>query len=168
MAHEKKFKREFAEKEALSVISKLDGLYKDLAICGSIRRGLAEVGDLDIVIVPVRNEDQESLLISSIKSLGEVLANGSKVIRIALPSKLQVDFYIAPERLLGAFKLFLTGSKDFNIKCRGTAKRFGHRLSQYGLIGENGEEVAVGELEILEALGMGEFSNPVTRSISFK
>jgi DNA polymerase (family X) len=156
-----RFKRDFVELEAAEISAAL-AEYGKISFCGSFRRGCDNVGDLDIVI----SSSNESLLIDSIKSLAkEVLANGSKIVRIVLPSELQVDFYIAPERLFGAFQLFLTGSQAFNIRCRSLAKRFGWRLSQYGLLGENGEEIAVGELEILEKLGLLEFTDPKTRSL---
>jgi DNA polymerase (family X) len=157
-----KFKRETAEREAAYIFSSLDG-YSRISFCGSLRRGLETVGDLDVV---VSASGDESVLIDSIKSLAEeVLANGSKIVRIVLPIGLQVDFYIAPERVFGAFELFLTGSKNFNILTRQVAKRFNHRLSQYGLLDEDGKEISVDELGILESLGLLNFSDPKTRSL---
>lgn len=164
MAKKGKFKREDVERDVARISSALQGFSK-IKFCGSYRRNLPVLGDLDVVVTP---SGDESLLISSIKSLAkEVLANGSKVVRILLDNDLQVDFYVCSDRLFGSFCLFLTGSASFNIKCRSLAKRFGWRLSQYGLLDENGTEVSVDEIGILECLGLNEFADPVTRSINF-
>ena len=168
MTRKGRFSREQAQKDLLYVYSKLES-YGRIRVCGSFRRGLDAVGDLDIIVTD--NEEnaktiETGFLHQSIKAMAdEILASGQKLIRIILPSGMQGDFYIAPERLFGSHSLFLTGSKQFNILCRGKAKRYGWRLSQYGLLGENGTEIAVDELEILDALGMSEYANPATRSL---
>jgi len=106
-------------------------------------------------------------LTASIKGISkEVLESGNKLVRTIFPSEMQGDFYIAPERLLGSFMLFLTGSKEFNIRCRVRAREMGFRLSQYGLIDEHGEEASITELGILEKLGLlSPFAIPAARSI---
>ena len=162
MANKGKFSREQAEKDLFFVTSNLEG-YEELKVCGSYRRNLSQVGDLDIVLT--KTGDGE-LLQSSISHLAEeILAKGEKLVRILLPSKMQIDFYIASQRLLEAHMLFLTGSKWFNIKTRNVAKSLGFRLSQYGLLDQEGEEIALTEEGILEKLGMSQYSDPVTRSL---
>jgi len=164
MARKGKFSLEEATEQAISIMKGLHGV-EGSVICGSYRRGLDYVGDLDIVVIPA--EDDLETTIASIHSMStEILASGTKLVRTILPSGMQGDFYIAPRRLVGSFTLFLTGSKGFNIKCRARAKEMGFRLSQYGLIDEHGNEVDVTELGILEKLGLlNQFAAPAARSI---
>jgi len=163
MARKGTFSKEHAQKDLAYIYSRLEG-YGKIEVCGSFRRGLQTVGDLDIVVS--ENGNGTGILHASIKAMAEeILASGEKLIRIILPSGIQGDFYIAPERLFGSHTLFLTGSKNFNIVCRETAKRMGWRLSQYGLLNEDGTERAVDEFGILQSLGMLEFLSPEDRSL---
>ncbi len=160
-----KVKREMAEREVALIYRYLDGIYKKIKICGSFRRNVSEVGDIDVVIVPADGGNLSSL-ICAIKNMSkEVLSSGDKIVRIVTVNDIQCDFYITSETFFESHVLFLTGSKWFNIKCRSLAKNLGLRLSQYGLIDEMGEIVALGEEEILNKIGMGHFLSPETRSV---
>jgi len=168
VARKAKFSRIEADRALLYIEPRLEG-YRTFRVCGSYRRNLPTVGDLDIAIVPLPDVGLE-LLQKSIKKMSkEVLANGNKILRVIIPIHdmydIQVDFYFTPERILGSFSLFLTGSKDFNKKSRFAAQRLGMRLSQYGLIGPDGLEVSVNEGDILNILGLSRFMNPETRSL---
>ena len=158
-----KFSRSEAEKNLLYVQNHLEGCGR-LKCCGSFRRGLKKVGDLDFVVTH-KNQDHPDVLISSIRSLGEVICGGQKKISISLSNEMQCDFYLAPGRLFESYCLFLTGSKAFNIKCRQVAKTLGFRLSEYGLRNSEGIEYATSELGILEILGMSEYADPKLRSL---
>ena len=165
MAKGQRFTREQADQDLFYIGLHLRG-YKKMKVCGSYRRELSTVGDLDIVVVPDGNGNGTGLLQYSINGLAdEILASGEKLSHIVLPSGIQTDFYISSERLFEAHTLFLTGSKGFNIRSRAIAKKMGYRLSQYGLLNQDGEEVALSEEEILETLGLKDFIDPVTRSI---
>ena len=157
----KSIKKEEAEKIANDLLTKIIG-YNRYRICGSIRRNKKTVGDLDIVFTPTNGHALP--LEQSLNAIGdEVLSSGQKVIRIVYKG-VQVDAYITNEKFFEAHCLHLTGSKFFNIKCRQIAKTLGLRLSQYGLLNEAGEAVALGEEDILGKLGFGQFLHPETRS----
>jgi len=160
-----KYSRDKADEDLFYIGLHLRG-YKTMKVCGSYRRGVNTVGDLDIVVVSKPILSDEAILHNSIEEMAtEVLASGSKLAHVVLPSGMQADFYIAPERLFESHTLFLTGSKYFNIICRSTAKKMGYRLSQYGLLDSDGTEIALTEQSILEALGMSKFLDPATRSL---
>jgi len=160
----RKIKKEEADAEVALLHQKLEG-YSKMKICGSFRRNLKTVGDIDVVVSPA-NEDNPEFLISSIKALAkEVMSDGKKIVRIVTENDVQVDFYITNEKFFDSHVLFLTGSKGFNIKCRSLAKQFGMRLSQYGLVDERGEVVAISEDDILSKIGLMDFIHPEARSI---
>ena len=46
---------------------------------------------------------------------------------------LKMDIFVSPKKYQYAMLLYATGSKQFNIRMRGIAKRMGYVLNQYGL-----------------------------------
>lgn len=164
MARKGKFKREEALIAANRVAESLFPFCKEICLCGSMRRGLEEVGDLDFVIVPADLD----LLRKAISDMAdEVLTNGTRSCRIIVKgeTKIQADFMFMDESDFGSAILHATGSKWFNITCRKAAQKMGLRLSQYGLLNGDGEKVATNEIDILSTIGMQEYANPETRSL---
>lgn len=164
MARKGRFQREEIEPIVHEIEVKTKGLVSEIAFCGSYRRGLKTLGDLDVVVVPV---DYEKFHTVALSLANEVLADGPATTRILTGEKnIQVDFMISSEESFQAACLHMTGSQWFNIKCRQIAKNMGLRLSQYGLFSvETGERVSEKELDILTLLGMKQFTDPVTRSL---
>jgi DNA polymerase (family X) len=158
----KKIPREQAENIVINVCQDLVG-YHRIKVCGSIRRKKKVVGDVDFVVSPV-TEDPAHIIKSIREDIGvtEIITKGPKIHRVMIED-VQIDFYLCPDRLFESYVLFLTGSKWFNIKCRTLAKEVGYRLSQYGLLTADGEEVAITENDILETLGLEHYMNPVSR-----
>ena len=130
-----------------------------IEIAGSLRRGKEEVGDIDLVVIPKNRADFERAVM---KLSGEVLAWGEKKIRIETKEKIQIDFQIASEETFESMMLYLTGSARFNIMCRGIAKKQGLRLNEYGLF-RDGKKIASSEEQILAALSLKNFLNPMRR-----
>ena len=100
-----------------------------LALAGSYRRGKADSGDLDIVIIP-GDDGSDPFDKFCVKHFGR-LKNG-KVARAGLYKGVQVEFYVATEENWGSQLLMWTGSAHHNIKLRRRAKAVGYSLSQCG------------------------------------
>ena len=156
-----KISREKAEQEVGIIRSTLEAVER-IRFCGSYRRNAKTVGDIDVVVVP----SDHALCEASILTMAEeVFTHGKKQIRIFSKNKIQIDFYLTTNKFFESHCLFLTGSKFFNIKSRQVAKTLGFRLSQYGLNSLDGQPIALGEEEILGALGMTDYFDPEARSI---
>ena len=120
-------------------------------ICGSWRRELPTVKDLDIVITDSEFMD----IILRLDFVEKKLWGGDqKLAIIEKTSGVQIDFRLSKDESFGACTLYFTGPKEFNIKMRGLAKSMGLLLNEYGLF-QGGERIA-GETEegIFEALDM--------------
>lgn len=150
-----------ADEVVATKISRIRGC-EDLMVCGSYRRGLQTVGDLDAVIVP---GDMDQIRKDVFEMAGKVLADGDKVVRITTVEGVQIDFMFSLPENFHSSCLHLTGSKNFNIKCRKRAIELGLRLSQYGLIDEAGNRHGQTEEDILSVLGMLEYLDPRKRSL---
>jgi DNA polymerase (family 10) len=57
----------------------------------------------------------------------------SVIISISNEQYLKMDIFVSPKKYQYAMLLYATGSKQFNIRMRGIAKRMGYVLNQYGL-----------------------------------
>jgi len=137
----------------------------DIKLVGSWRRGLDELGDVDIVAAVEKEEF--GMVIEEFCRLGnEDVGKKKKNAQIVLDGE-KVDLWLCEWHQFGALVMFGTGSAQFNIRCRVLAKGKGMKLSQYGLTlsGGNGRYV-VGETEeaVFKAIGMG-YVNPEERSI---
>lgn len=127
------------------------------AVCGSLRRGLLEVNDVDLVIEPPIKRAVTVLEHSEeIKELGFELftKNGEKSIDFVVGEVPFNAIETAPDGW-GAAIMHLTGSKFFNVVMRARAKNQGLKLNQYGLWGPGGEQIAgIAESQIFDALGI--------------
>ncbi len=114
-------------------------------IAGSIRRGKAEVGDIDIVSV--------GSFTPSVP--GAEFISGKEVLRTYLFEGTQVNVMIAQPGAVGAMLLYATGSGGFGTMLRVKAKKAGFKLNRYGLFDrETGKLIAAeSEQEIFTALG---------------
>lgn len=162
MADKGRWTREQAAKSVFKVLKHIEG-QKDIEVCGSYRRGCEFVGDLDIVVVP---EDLAKLTASIFSMAHKTLASGARNIRILLQNGMQVDFIIVKEEDFYSAVLHATGSKTFNIKCRARAKKYGLKLSEYGLrSAKTNKKVASTEEDILLYLKLRSYIPPEARSI---
>ena len=121
---------------------------------GSIRRGKADIGDIDIIVTsPIR--------IQQLKGLKGIsgLYGGTKQVNFAYAKggiSRKVNLFICTDpNVFGAFLMHSTGPQFYNVRLRKVAQARGWKLSQNGLIDENGQLIAgETEAEIQSALGV--------------
>lgn len=159
-------------------------------VAGSVRRGKAEVGDVDIVAIPKAVEMPGGLFgcmpydadhvwkdlipIALLKAGFTDEAMGPELLRFSRQSDaFQVDVYRARAETWGVILLIRTGSKEHNVKLCALAKSKGLMLSaSRGVIRWNSppepEEVIASrtEEEIFKALGLA-FVEPKNREVPY-
>ncbi len=96
---------------------------------GSLRRGRSTIGDIDIVTT----EPSGSINTRLRQIAQEIIDEGTKKTSILYEGK-RVDIRFADPSEFGATLLYLTGSKDFNIRLRERAIRGTMQLNEYGLL----------------------------------
>lgn len=129
----------------------------DYVICGSYRRNSAFSGDIDILVIGNSNDFSNFIKLLKDNFECHIYANGVyKVSMIVKLGKLYVIvdvFYSTPDEYIYQL-LYLTGSKNFNIQMRRTAKIRGFLLNQHGLY-KKGKKVDVNdENDVFDAIGM--------------
>ncbi|MDD1653007.1 MAG: helix-hairpin-helix domain-containing protein, partial [Methanomicrobiales archaeon] len=97
-------------------------------VAGSFRRGRSTVGDVDIVSREV--PAQVNVRLRAIAD--EMIDEGERRTSVRLGTH-RVDIRFTPPRQYGSMLLYLTGSKEFNIRLREIAIARGLRLNEYGL-----------------------------------
>ena len=130
-------------------------------VAGSLRRGRATVGDVDLLAVA----DEPGAAMVALREhpdVAEVLGSGDTKTSVRLEGDLQVDLRVVPGPSFGAAWQYFTGSKAHNVSLRQRAVDRGLRLSEYGLFRggegehpERGERLAgVDENGVYRALGL--------------
>jgi len=122
----------------------------DFFICGSIRRGKAEVGDIDLIVVG------DFPLKACVTGSEKYRTSGGLKQRNYLYKNIQINIWKATPDMLGAFILYATGSSGFNRFIRKEAQSQGYKLSQNGLLDRKSSKLITGstEKEILNILGL--------------
>lgn len=154
-----------AWKLAEKVCEELAPACVQIEIGGSIRRGLPDVGDLDIIALPVPGMEKDlARLFRGCASMGGLLLDGGISKRCLLrKSEFQCDLWIAhhetPDLIAsipcnwGAMLLTYTGSMQHNIRIVQRAKDLGKTFRPgWGVIEESGRTHGTTEEEIFEAL----------------
>ena len=170
---------------AQDVVAVLQPFCERIEIAGSLRRGKAEVGDIDLVVIPKAGRyfcglgfeaefsaDKvwaEKLPSALCRKVGAVIeASGPELIRCSIPSNedpFQVDVYRARPETWGVMLLVKTGSKEHNVKLCSLALSKGLRLSAAQGVLRAGQVVASRtEEEIFRALGLA-FVEPKDREV---
>jgi len=109
-------------------MKKLKGV-KDVALCGSVRRGLETVGDLDFVVA----SDHPKPIMDWFAAQGtQVIALGETKASIRLSSGLQADLRIVEPSQFVYAVVYFTGSKEHTIKIRTRSLKKGWSLNEYG------------------------------------
>jgi len=130
-------------------------------VAGSLRRGRATVGDVDLLAVAERPAAAMAALREH-PDVAEVLGSGDTKTSVRLEGDLQVDLRVVPAASFGAAWQYFTGSKAHNVALRQRAVDRGLRLSEYGLFRggegdhpERGERLAGADEEgVYRALGL--------------
>jgi len=97
-------------------------------VAGSYRRGKSTVGDIDIV-----SREPSRAVNPRIRSIAdEVINEGEQRTSIRCLGE-RVDIRFTDAGSFGSMLIYLTGSKDFNIRLRAIAIERGLKLNEYGL-----------------------------------
>lgn len=129
--------------------------------CGSIRRFVETVGDIDIVVATTEPAGVREAVVG-FPEADEVIGSGDTKTSFLTREGMQVDIRTVLPQQLGSALLYFTGSKAHNIQLRQKAIEAGRLLSEYGLF--EGERLVASESEeeIYRALGM-QFVPPTLR-----
>ena len=126
--------------ELLGRFMLLDGMDKlDFFVCGSIRRGSEEVGDIDLIVVGEYPTDD--------KECEKFFETGGSKARTYSYYGTQINMWKTTPDLLGAAILYATGSGMFNRRIRTLCQRQGMKLSQNGLSERESGKIVSGETE---------------------
>jgi DNA polymerase (family 10) len=131
--------------------------------CGSLRRFVETIGDIDIVVTASEPEPVMQALVD-MHFVERVLVRGASKTSVVTHRGIQIDLRSVAEHQLGAARLYFTGSKGHNIKLRQRALARGLTLNEYALSELEGGRVLASETEeqIYAALGLP-FIAPVLR-----
>jgi len=156
-----------AEALAEKVMEVLRPVCTRIEVAGSIRRGVAEVGDLDLVCLPKPGQQGAlGLLFRSCAQPGGLLLDGGMAKRCLLrKSGVQCDLWVAHHGIMdliaplpcnyGAMLLTYTGSLAHNIQLVQRAKKMGLTFKPgHGVVESTGRMHSFTEEEIFAALGM--------------
>ena len=162
------------------IIADLDKYCERIEIAGSVRRGKAEVKDIEIVAMPrLRYEPQLLDVIVEIdaldgypwRSLGKVIKNGPKYKQLELhAAEINLDlFIVTPPEQWGVIMVIRTGPAEFSQWCVTQRKKGGILPSNCqvkdGGVYRNGDSRPISmpeELDFLDFLGLG-WVNPSER-----
>jgi len=120
-------------------LKKVDGV-THVDIAGSIRRRKETIGDIDILLTTAKPE----LAIAAYKTLPEVtqvLEEGPTYVVVRYKFGMNGDLRILKPADYGTALVHYTGSKEHNILIRERARKFGLKLSEYGLF-KAGKKIA--------------------------
>lgn len=149
---------------------KFKGEYK-LKIAGSYRRNTPTSGDIDCLITPNSSNITLRNIVKPLFEVGLLVENlGIKKERftgigVCGEDYFHLDIEFIPENEWGSALLYFTGSQNFNINMRHTAKTKGYTLNQHGLYKIGRKEKILEnptEKDIFEALNM-EYVEPEKR-----
>jgi DNA polymerase (family 10) len=161
------YRGRFLYADALEIAKKLrdeltaGGLFGQVTIAGSLRRGKNIVKDADILVVPApgtgAEEISQALTGLADKSGGgdeqDIISAGDTKISIR-NSGLQVDFRIIPEESYACALQHFTGSKEHNTQLRGRAKTMGYKMNEYGIFEGDTPRHPATEEEVYGFLGL--------------
>ncbi len=109
-----------------------------IQVTGSIRRGKAEVKDVDLV--GIENTDGLANLGQIITTLGEVHMNGAKIKRLTWLG-VNIDIYITTPEDFATMLLIRTGSKENNVRLCMRARDLGMHLAGAGLFNAQSQRI---------------------------
>jgi DNA polymerase (family X) len=118
-----------------------------IALCGSVRRGKASIGDLDILV----GADDRLPVVSKFVTLPfveEVLVHGEGRCAVRLQNRQQCDLRVLDPRSFGAGMHYFTGNNLHNIHLRGIGNRHQLKISDKGIFRRSDEaRILWGETE---------------------
>jgi DNA polymerase (family 10) len=128
---------------------------KKIDYAGSLRRGKETIGDLDLLVAA--NEKDTPAIMDAFVALdvvADVIAKGETKSSIRTNEDsggggggMQVDLRVVPESSYGAALMYVTGSKEHNIRLRERAIAMGMKLNEWALTKADGEKVVASKSE---------------------
>jgi DNA polymerase (family 10) len=115
----------------LEGLRKLPGV-QQVESCGSLRRRLETVGDIDFLVATTEPKPIVDWFVSQ-PGIKEVTARGESKASVRLDSGLQADLRLVPPEQFVFTLHHLTGSKDHNVQMRQRALERGLSMSEWGL-----------------------------------
>lgn len=102
------------------------------SVAGSIRRGRATVGDIDLVVA---SDDATAVANHFLErpDIEVVFAKGPGRVSVSLKAAIDVDLRIVAPGCFGSALLYFTGSRGHTVALRQLALAQGLRLNEYGL-----------------------------------
>ncbi|MCB9186434.1 MAG: hypothetical protein H6601_06770 [Flavobacteriales bacterium] len=165
-----KFKYQEARKVTDEIIKQLDPHCVKCEVVGSVRREAAEVGDIELLIIPGPYEigllkyGLPEVVDSWDHVKGKLNPDKCKYVRRLHPSGIEIDIFFANPVNWGYLKAIRTGSKDFSHKILASSwYRLGYRGVK-GNLTKNGKIVPVREEKDLFGLIGLEWIEPKYRS----
>ena len=131
----------------LAGLRKLPGV-KQAESCGSLRRRMETVGDLDFLVAMTDPAPIVEWFVTQ-PAVKEVTARGETKASVRLDSGLQADLRLVPPEQFVFTLHHLTGSKDHNVQMRHRAQQRGLSMSEWGLVPAEGEGTAKEKAERL-------------------
>jgi len=142
---EKRTKLDVAQKISDELLGLMGNLFEKYEVCGSIRRKRSDIGDMDIVAIPVKESTGEPItdFIKKIDPTGQQEAaklgkskakrflDGDSIKRFQFKG-IMIDLYLADQDTYGTLVLIRTGSKEHNIKLTMLAREKGYKLFASG------------------------------------
>jgi DNA polymerase (family 10) len=144
-----------------SMINPLIEMGFDIAYAGSIRRGKDLIKDVDVIVSlkPTDDKNQIKTFLQQTFGLTPDIRDGNDKWGFSVPINDQfitLDLnFCTPETKI-PYLMYFTGSKQFNIDCRGHFKQRGLLLNQNGLFNQQNQPIAIFETEqqLFEAIGI--------------
>lgn len=115
----------------LAGLKKLPGVLQ-VESCGSLRRRMETVGDLDFLVATTEPGPVVAWFVAQ-PEVQEITAQGELKASVRLKSGLQADLRLVPPEQFVFTLHHLTGSKDHNVQMRQRALERGLSLSEWGL-----------------------------------
>ena len=147
--------KEIAQKIADKICKKYNTKFTKPVISGSVRRCMAYSKDIDIIVITENSELPHELIPNN----KLILSRGENKMAFLVKYKqdyYKIDMYFTKSKNFPYMLLYLTGSKEFNIKMRAHAKSRGFLLNQNGLFrdGHLVNNKAKTEKDIFNLIGM--------------
>ncbi|HAH21518.1 MAG: hypothetical protein A2Y00_03400 [Omnitrophica WOR_2 bacterium GWF2_43_52] len=128
-----------------------------LAVCGSLRRMKETIRDIDI-LVSSPNPQKIMEALAKLPQIKDSTAQGETKASVITQEGTQVDIRVVKEKSYGAALVYFTGSKNFNIKIRQRAMKYGLKVNEYGVFRiKNGKEKYISgktEEAVFKSLGL--------------
>lgn len=109
-----------------------------IELAGSVRRGKAAIGDLDILVASV-DTTPIAARFQTLPDVQAILLAGDSRCSVRLRNGLQADLRLLPPQCFGAGLHYFTGSKLHNIEIRKRGTRMGLKVGDKGIFRRTGD-----------------------------